>query len=297
MSVVRHTRMETDSSRPELGEGRLQDGARAVSASERERIAEGAVAEVFAWGEGRVLKLFREGFSRELAELEAYCARIAVNAGLSTPDVLEVLTVDGRAGIVFERVDGNSMLEALLSRPEDCATLAEQMADLHIALHGYAVTGLPSQRERLTQRIGWAKGLSEATKSALIAAMERLPDGDALCHGDFHPGNILLAGRGAVVIDWVDATAGNPLVDVARTYLLINTGRLPESLSTEIRERIERMRGRLWDAYIRRYELRSPFPTEGWKAWLPCVSAARLCEPGLHRDEVSALLRLASLLE
>ena len=44
-------------------------------------------------------------------------------------------------------------------------------------------------------------------------------DGDKLCHGDFHPGNVLLTEKGAVVIDWMTASICNPWADMARTDL------------------------------------------------------------------------------
>ena len=48
-----------------------------------------------------------------------------------------------------------------------------------------------------------------------------MPKGNALCHGDFNPSNIIIADDGkAYIIDWSHATQGNPCADAARTYLL-----------------------------------------------------------------------------
>ena len=41
------------------------------------------------------------------------------------------------------------------------------------------------------------------------------PERPALCHGDFHPFNVMLSPRGPIVIDWNNAHIGNPLEDVA----------------------------------------------------------------------------------
>ncbi|TMA37195.1 MAG: aminoglycoside phosphotransferase family protein, partial [Deltaproteobacteria bacterium] len=43
--------------------------------------------------------------------------------------------------------------------------------------------------------------------------LETLPDGDQLCHGDMHPGNIMLSRRGPMVIDWTNARRGHPAAD------------------------------------------------------------------------------------
>jgi aminoglycoside phosphotransferase (APT) family kinase protein len=48
-----------------------------------------------------------------------------------------------------------------------------------------------------------------------------LPAGGVLCHGDLHPGNILMTAAGPQIIDWVSALNANPLVDVAREHLTL----------------------------------------------------------------------------
>jgi thiamine kinase-like enzyme len=44
-----------------------------------------------------------------------------------------------------------------------------------------------------------------------------------MCHGDLHPGNVIMAGDGPVIIDWFDASRGDPVADIARTSLLMST--------------------------------------------------------------------------
>ena len=90
---------------------------------DRERIAEGRTAEVFAWSDGRVLKLYRAGFGRDGAAKEFRVARLVSNAGLAAPAVYDagspdgVLEQDGRCGILAERIDGVSMLREMARRP------------------------------------------------------------------------------------------------------------------------------------------------------------------------------------
>ena len=48
-----------------------------------------------------------------------------------------------------------------------------------------------------------------------------MPEGDCLCHGDFHPINVLGAVSRPLVIDWSHACSGNPSADVCRSYLLL----------------------------------------------------------------------------
>ena len=79
-------------------------------------IGRGRCAEVFAWEDGRVLKLFHESMSG-MAERELEATRIAHEAGLPVPAPDGIVEVDHRSGIVLERVDGPSLEEWMLSRP------------------------------------------------------------------------------------------------------------------------------------------------------------------------------------
>ena len=261
--------------------------------SESLRIAEGATAEVFAWGEGYVLKLYNEGAPPQVAEQEARRARAASASGLRTPAVIEVLMVEGRQGIVYERVEGVTMLQMLLERPEQGAARAGELAALQATMHGCSVTGLPSLRERLRRKIGAGSDLSEERKDALLRALDRLPEGDVLCHGDFHPSNVLLTEEGPVIIDWVDATQGHPLADVARTYMLLQTVRLPDAMPEDQRHQIELLRRQFYTAYRERYQQLRPFSDPELDAWLPPIAAGRLSEQ-LSATEREVVIRMAN---
>ena len=53
--------------------------------------------------------------------------------------------------------------------------------------------------------------------TATRAAAERVADlglPTTVVHGDFHPGNVMLVGDRAVIIDWSDAAIGNPAIDL-----------------------------------------------------------------------------------
>ncbi len=69
-------------------------------------IAEGRTAELYPWGEGKVLKLYHTGFPPEGVEHETRAARAIAAAGLPVPAAGEIVEIKGRRGIVFERVQG-----------------------------------------------------------------------------------------------------------------------------------------------------------------------------------------------
>src|SRR5579859_8191865 len=106
-------------------------------------LAVGRTAEVFAWGDGQVLKLFRAGWYADAGAHEAEIARVISAAGVPSPRVDEVVEVDGRSGVVYERVVGPSLLDGLLARPWTLAQMARVLGEVHARVHQRAVDGLP----------------------------------------------------------------------------------------------------------------------------------------------------------
>ena len=100
-----------------------------------------------------------------------------------------------------------------------------------------------------------------------------MPDGDRLCHGDFHLGNILLGQQEPVIIDWIDSSIGNPLADVARTSILA-LGMAATQPAGFSRWGIRVMHS----LYLLRYFLLCPGGQAEYRRWLPIVAAARLNE-------------------
>jgi hypothetical protein len=76
-----------------------------------EKIGEGSMSDVHAWAPGQVVKLFKSSVSRRLARHEAHMTRAAFAAGAPAPEVLDVVTLQGRFGIVLTRLDGPTLLQ------------------------------------------------------------------------------------------------------------------------------------------------------------------------------------------
>src|SRR5262249_24371676 len=97
-------------------------------------------------------------------------------------------------------------------------------------LHRHSVANLPRVGGMLGKRATTVGKLTQAQRRVILRVLETLPDADALCHGDYHPDNVLLSARGPLVIDWENAALGDPLADVARTLLLFRTSFLSSQL-------------------------------------------------------------------
>ncbi len=257
-------------------------------------IGQGRTAEIFAWGEGEALKLFRPEFSSPAGSAyEAKMARAIFAAGAPSPAVGDVLEVDGRAGIVYERIEGPSLEEQIRAKPWRLAQVARMLAETQAATHAHSLPTLPSLRETLQQKIQHAAPLTPALRAAALRALERLPDGSALCHGDFHPGNVLLSRRGPLVIDWENATSGHPLADVARTIVLLRMGWVYEQNPAK-RLLLRGATALLLAFYARRYRKLRRATRQEINAWALPVIAGRLSE-GVTQEE-QQLLKLVTRL-
>ncbi len=251
-------------------------------------IAEGRTAEVFAWGEDQVLKLYRSGFPPSEAEYEYGKALASQETGFAVPKVGELVNIEGRAGITYQRVEGITMLEGLQKAPWKLPPLTRQLAALHVDMHSRSASNLPSSNEALAWKIQNAPPLDKKTKEAVLDHLNQLPQEDKLLHGDFHPDNIMLTKDSPVIIDWIDATVGHPMADVARTSLLARVGIPPPKT---IMDRVLRLFNRSFHRiYINHYFKLSPYSKEDLRPWLLPVTAGRLSEQIEH--ETDALVEL-----
>jgi hypothetical protein len=168
-----------------------------------EKIGEGATSDVYAWAPGQVLKLFKAGAAQGLGWHEARMTRAVFAAGGPAPEVLGEVWLEGRFGIVLPRLDGPTLLQLW----ETGALTSEQagaiLAPLYISIHR-----TPQPKEVLCLR-DWFSALSrgiglvpEHIATGVLTMIERLPPQDVLCHGDLHPGNVIMTAQGPRIIDW-----------------------------------------------------------------------------------------------
>jgi hypothetical protein len=237
------------------------------------RIGVGKVADVYEFG-GHALKLYKSQGAKVSAFREAANLAVVNGQSLPTPKVHSVGRYFDRWGIVMDRALQSSGCGRQMSgnQPLD----AEAMVQLHAAIHSCSGNGLMSLKERLSANIVKAKGPDESLKTSLLRKLSTLPDGDRICHGDFHPLNIVGKGAAALVVDWLDACRGPPAADVCRTYLLLRK-KSPEAAQQ----------------YVRTYAAVRGVYADDIMVWLPLVAAARLAEN--VPEESGDLLHLSGL--
>jgi hypothetical protein len=223
------------------------------------------MAEVFALDDERVVKLDRPEWNGVSAFEADVITRVA-EAGLPVARSHGVITIDGRDGVILDRLEGRSLLQVVLETAETGTdALAEQFVTLQSAINAAVVAGFPDLPGRLRSEIEQS-GLPSPLVSELIELLIQLDDGArAVCHYDFHPENVMVTAAGWFVIDWLGVASGPPVADLARTLLLGE--RLADSPVSAF------MRG------VRRHGLRQRGVADATcDAWIRVAAAARLTE-------------------
>jgi aminoglycoside phosphotransferase (APT) family kinase protein len=254
------------------------------------KLGEGREAEVFAWGETDVLRVMRDSAALESAKLEAIALTAAAAAGCAVPRFGELTSYEGRPALIMQRINGPDLLSLLGRRPWLVFKAAKLLGKLHADLH--QVRGpreLPSLKDVLRRRIEVAPDLPRRLREFALTELEGLPDGEALCHGDFHPGNILDGVDGPNVIDWVNAARGDPDGDIAWTRLLLRVAQPPPGSSRLLVALTAVGRGLMSKGYLRSYR-RTAGRSVSTTKWEPVQAASRMSTGFV--EEFPALIEL-----
>ena len=259
---------------------------------ELQKLAAGATAEIFVWDERRILKLFYDFMEQGSAQHEADVTNAVIASGFPAPKAYEVVTVDEREGIVYDRIEGKPFLQILESQMWRGFTLMRRLAELHAKLHTYTANeSLPSLRLSLERKITNEARLSDTLKSRLLQHLAALPDGNTICHGDFHVLNVLDSQPEPTVIDWVDAKRGHSYADVARTVIIHTERPHAHEVNRVLYVLFPLIQRFIVSAYLRRYCELTHANTADIHQWIPIMAAARLRESSAKRNQLMMMIQ------
>ena len=254
-------------------------------------ISSGRTAEIYHWDQEHVLKLFYDWVALENIENEARIACTIYQNGLPVPEVGEIIHVNNRTGLIYQRINGTSLFTMGKRKPWNVPRYLRRSAELHVQIHSRTISAnLPSQRQILERNILQTVGLPNHLRAKALAALDAMPEGNQLCHGDFWGGNILMSPRGEVVIDWNRASYGNPLADLARTtnaaMAFLKTNQVRRAFLSYGKSRFSQVKNSLlriivritYPIYLRRYFQLRPGGEEEYRRWLPIIAAARFVD-------------------
>ena len=185
-------------------------------------LAEGGQARVYHYGDDRVLRVMRNAADAVMLKNEIAVIGELRRAGVAVPEVYGYMEIEGKPAAVSEKIKGRSLMEYL--HPLGIVGMGRRLGEMHLRL-AKAAADVPLQggKNRSRYMIGQSEVLDDTRKKFVYSLIDALPEGSDLCHGDFHPGNILREGERDYIIDWVGVHRGDILSDAANTYLLMTT--------------------------------------------------------------------------
>jgi Ser/Thr protein kinase RdoA (MazF antagonist) len=255
-----------------------------------EAIGAGTRSTVYECGAGRVAKVPFAGTPDAWIRYEsAYTAAVRA-AGAPAAEAIAVVEIDGRSVGVYERIVGPSLWDRVQANPASAAEVGRLIAELHVAIFALSPPAtLPRRSDRLAGKLRRA---AAAIDAGLAEAQALVPPTDALqlCHGDLHPGNVIMSERGPIVIDWFDACRGSAIADVARSSLLMGAGGATATTLRHLPGATPGVANELHAAYLGVMSEHLRIDPDEFGRWRRVEAAARLCEVG-PSDDLLAIWR------
>lgn len=240
-------------------------------------IGQGYTAEIYNYNTDCVLKLYRAGMPEQVCRDEFAYTLIAWQSTPGVPEPVEIIYMGNRIGAVYKKLRGKTMLRLMMARLWKSGHYAKQLADYHVMIQTPINDNLPTVKEKLRGDIESADMLPDTNKQSILENLSALPDGNTLCHFDFHPDNIMLYKNQYGILDWMTACKGDKLSDVARTGIILKFSQIPR-VPAIINIIAGAVKKSVYRKYIRHYTEKTGTSLEDIEKWELAVAAARLRE-------------------
>ena len=206
---------------------------------------------------GVMLKLVRSEMGEESkVEQEFRASRTAYEMGLPVPQVYEIVRDGKDHGYLCQQIQGKrSMARLCADQPERIPELAAQMAQWGKVLHRTPVKPndeVPSMNALLIKALETSPLLTPAQRERLEAVTLSMPDTQTCLHGDFQPGNLILADDRYYWIDLGWLARGCYKMDLAHLYKMM----VEDSVIPQVQDLTHMTREQMllfWEAFAKAY--------------------------------------------
>jgi hypothetical protein len=255
-------------------------------------LGSGGTSDVYEWEEDSVIKIYKPHVDDNVINNERFIGELLNKFSLDIPKLIGSVCIKDRQALIYERVQGEIFGQLLLLGVYD-KRMAYQYARMHYEIHKKTISVLPSLHEMLKKRILTLRdkledkriGMLEGKLVPLLNLLEHIPLKQNLCHGDFQPLNIIGNDNEYRVIDWNGACSGNPILDVAWSYMTLLSPVVDHLLS----ESVAKVFREFNEDYLHNYCELSGIHKQQIIDCLPIVAARRLYDNVFNGNETSKL--------
>lgn len=227
-------------------------------------------SEVFDLGDEKVLKLYFDSVSKENVDIELLNTTVAFETGCTPMECFGKVEVNGRQGLVFKKLYGESLTNMPMKNPAILFTAGKIIAALHTHVHSAHSDKLRDVRQVALETLdnGLFTFLSTEESEKLKNYISALPEADNIIHLDFHTDNIMCDGNKYQVIDWMTACKGRPEAELAMMHFLFHDAELfPGSSKLKI-FLMSTVRVFIYNGFIKNYvKMNKGFSKDSHKPW------------------------------
>lgn len=251
-------------------------------------IGSGGCSEVFEWGDDKAIKLFRSNTDEYAVNKEYNNMIVAWKSGLPTYRPYERIELEGRLGIIYQKIDGQTLMDRLIQENITCNNISSAFNDndndIRITarvlndIHQKRISGMPNQKEMIKDRISCAAYLTQEEKQCICRIVDNLPSKDLLCHGDPNPGNFIIKDGKTFIIDWMNASIGNPTADIAEYIIMVKYSVLPPEIENGFFQSFNAIRDLAIQIFLDEYIKLSNMKYEEVEQWMVPVMAEKLAD-------------------
>jgi uncharacterized protein (TIGR02172 family) len=194
--------------------------------------------------------------SAQAVEKEFYNSKTAFDMGLSTPRVLEIVRSGNSHGLLCQIIeDKKSFARLCADAPDRIPEYAALMAEYGKALHNTPIT--PNEyvipmKTLLRRALQSSPLVTDQQRERLQALVEAMPETENCLHGDFQPGNIILAGGQHYWIDLGWLSQGFYMMDLAHLYkMMVEDSVIPQV--QDLTHMTQQQMVDFWEAFAKAY--------------------------------------------
>lgn len=245
-------------------------------------LGSGGTSDVYEWGNSEVIKIYKPHIEENVINNEKYIGQLLNRFSLNIPKYLDFIEYHGKKALLYERIEGKIMADPLLHGIYQ-TDLAIEFAQMHYDIHKRTLNELPTQYDFLKNRMLELSNVLGDKTTSLLTLLDSIPNDNKLCHGDYQPLNVIGDKDKYIVIDWNGACTGNPILDVAWSYMTLNSPIIKQLLGEVVSE----LFANFSSDYLSHYCRLSNIKKEHILRCLPIVATRRLYDNNMHENENS----------
>lgn len=216
-------------------------------------LGKGFHSEVYKLNDETIAKVYYDLPDIDMLITERIIAKQAFVKGVPTEISFGLCESDGKAGLVYELVDAETLLSIFSKDDSSIEKYVKDYVEIVKKINTFDSEGIieiPKAKDILGNDVNYLKDYLNINEyQTLSNILNSVEDSNHLLHGDPHPANVMLTNKGMVFIDLSDMRTGNKLFDLV--YLnrtLIQFQKFPDNYALN-----KEQCNKLWTLFVNEY--------------------------------------------